>query len=319
MKRESFPLRLAVAEYDRTRPILDGRVQPDGIALKSESAWIGEFCLRPVYEEYDAAEMSLSWYVMARCRKEPVIALPVFPLRMIVHAYLFCRAEAPYTNPKDLVGKRVGTMRYRLTVNLWMRGILKEHYGVGPEELAWVTIEEEGAGFAPPPGVVVTCLPGRDPVELLLSGEIDALLWPELPEAFRRGDPRIRRLFPDCRTEVEHYWNRTGIFPITHTMVMGEALWKREPWIAERLVAAFREAQRQCEAYYHNDPKHLMLPRAVFILEEERATFGTDPWAHGLEPNRHVLETFIRYAHEQGYIPRRPALEELFAANTLSL
>ncbi|MEK7879547.1 MAG: ABC transporter substrate-binding protein, partial [candidate division NC10 bacterium] len=100
MKREPFPLTLAVAEYDRTRPLLDGRVQPEGIALTTKSGWIGEFCLRPVYEEYDAAEMSLSWYVMARGRREPVIALPVFPLRMLVHAYLFCRAEAPYTNPK---------------------------------------------------------------------------------------------------------------------------------------------------------------------------------------------------------------------------
>ena len=317
--KDPFPLRLAVAEYDRTRPLFDGRVRPEGIALQMESAWIGEFCLRPVYEEYYAAEMSLSWYVMARARKEPVIALPVFPLRMAVHAYLFCRAESPYTHPSDLVGKRIGTMRYRLTVNLWMRGILQEHYGVVPEEFSWVTAEEEGAGFVPPSGVSVTILSGRDPEEMLFAGEIDALLWPEIPRAFRQGDPRIRRLFPDCKGEVEGYFRRTGIFPITHTVVMGEALWKREPWIAERLVAAFREAQRVCDDFTYADPKHVGFPRSVLILEEERATFGPDPWPHGLEPNRHVLETFVRYAHEQGYIPRRLASEELFAPNTLAL
>lgn len=312
-------LTLAVAKYDRTLPILDGRVQPEGIALKTVSGWIGDFCIRPVYEEYDVAEMSLSWYVMARCRGEPVVALPIFPLRMPVHAYLFCRSDAPYKHPEELLGKRIGAGRYRLTVNLWARGILKEHYGVPPEACSWVTAEEEGAGFEIPRDISTRTLPGRNMEELLLNGEIDCLLSPVVPKAFQRGDPRMRRLFPDCRAEIAKYFRNTGIFPITHTVVMGEALWKREPWIAERMVMAFREAQRQVEEFYYADPKHLTLPQAVFVLEEERAAFGSDPWVQGLQPNRHVLETFVRYAHEQGYIPRRPALEELFAENTLGL
>jgi 4,5-dihydroxyphthalate decarboxylase len=85
---------LAVADYDRTRPLIDGRVQPNGIALTVNPGWIGDFCLRPVYEEYDVAEMSLSWYVMARTRGEPIVALPVFPLRMPVLAYVLVRADS---------------------------------------------------------------------------------------------------------------------------------------------------------------------------------------------------------------------------------
>ena len=314
-----LPLTLAVGNYDRTRPLLDGRVQPKGIALKAQTARIGEFCIRPVYEEYDAAEMSLSWYVMARVRREPVIALPIFPLRMPIHPYLFCRTDTPYTHPKDLVGKRIGTERYRLTVNLWARGILSEYYGIAPKELVWITSDEEGAGFSIPPGVSVTTRPGVDMEELLFKGEIDCLFSPVVPEAVRLGDPRIRRFFPNCKAEFEAYFKKTGIFPITHTVVMGEALWKREPWVAEHLFTAFQEAQRQCEDFYYADPKHLTLPQAIFILEEERAVFGPNPWVHGLNPNRHGLETFVRYAHEQGYISRRPALEELFAPNTLAL
>jgi 4,5-dihydroxyphthalate decarboxylase len=312
-------LTLAVAKYDRTLPILDGSVQPEGIMLKTVSGWIGDFCIRPVYEEYDMAEMSLSWYVMARCRQEPVVALPIFPLRMPVHAYLFCRSDAPYTQPRDLVGKRVGSSRYRYTVNLWVRGILEEYYDVSPQELSWITAEEEGAGFALPLGISVKLLPGRNMEELLLSGEIDCLLSPSVPKTFQQGDPRIRRLFPNCRAEVEKYFRSTGILPITHTLVMGEALWKREPWVAERMMTVFREAQRQVEDFYYADPKHLTLPGALFALEEDRTAFGCDPWTHGLEPNRHVLETFVRYAHQQGYIARQPALEELFAENTLTL
>ena len=314
-----FPLTLAVAKYDRTLPILDGRVKPEGITLKATSGGIGEFCLRPVYEEYDVAEMSLSWYVMARARGEPVIALPIFPLRMPVHAYLFCRADSPYTHPRDLVGKRIGTERYRLTVNLWVRGILKEHYGVRPEEILWVTAGEEGAGFTLPKEIPLTTLTDKNMEELLFSGEIDCLLWPVVPASFRRGDPRIRRLFPDAQAEFRDYVRTTGIYPITHTVVMGEALWRREPWIAERMVAALRESQRLVEEFYREDPKHLVLPSALFMLEEERAVFGPDPCAHGLEPNRRVIETFVRYAWEQGYIERRLGLEELFAANTHSL
>jgi 4,5-dihydroxyphthalate decarboxylase len=318
-EKSLFPLTLAVAEYDRTRPLLDGRVQLKGIALKAQTASIPEFCLRPVYEEYDAAEMSLSWYLMAHCREEPVIALPIFPLRMPVHAYLFCRTDAPYTHPKDLVGKRIGTRLYRSTINLWMRGILLEYYGIDPKELAWVTVGEEVTAFSVPPGISVTSRPGATMEELLLNGEVDCLFAPVLPEAFRRGDPRIRRLFPNCKAEFESYFRETGIFPITHTLVMNKTLWKQEPWVAEQLFYAFQEAQRQCENFYYADPKHLTLPRATFIIEEERQTFGPDPWAHGVNSNRHGLKTFVRYAHEQGYIPRVPSLEEIFAPNTLSL
>jgi 4,5-dihydroxyphthalate decarboxylase len=318
-EKRLLPLTLAVGNYDRTRPLLDGKVRPRGIALKAESPRIGEFCLRPVYEEYDAAEMSLSWYVMARCRREPVIALPIFPLRMPIHPYLFCRADAPYTHPRDLVGKRVGTERYRLTVNLWARGILSDSYGITPNQFSWVTEGEEGAGFSLPPGVSVEIRPGVNMEDLLFDGEIDSLFSPIVPESFRRGDPRIRRLFPNCRAEFDAYFNETHIFPITHTVVMNEALWNREPWVAEELFTAFREAQRQCEDFYYADPKHLTLAGAIFILDEERRIFGRDPWAHGLNANAHVLEAFVRYAHEQGYISRVPRLEELFARNTLSL
>ena len=110
-----YPVTLAVADYDRTRPLIDGRVKPDGIALTTNTSWIGDFCVRPVYEEYDTAEMSLSWYVMARTRGEPVVALPVFPLRMPVFAYVFVREDSPYTKPSDLVGKRVASILYRIT------------------------------------------------------------------------------------------------------------------------------------------------------------------------------------------------------------
>ena len=316
-----LPVTLAVGDYDRTRALLDGRARAEGIELRARSEPISDFCLTPVYERYDAAEMALSWYLMAHERGEPVVGLPIFPLRMPVHAYIFVRSDAPFTRPQDLAGRRIGTKRYRSTINVWLRGILREEYGVEPNDFRWITPAPEGAGYTIPPGISITVRPGemKDMEELLFNGGIDALITPVLPDAWRRRDPRMRRLFPDCQAEFERYYRRTGILPITHTVVMARALWEREPWAAGRLCAAFQEAQRRCLDFYAADPKHLSFAGALFILERERETFGPDPWAHGLQANRRALETFVRYAHEQGYIRRVPALEDLFVADPLPL
>jgi 4,5-dihydroxyphthalate decarboxylase len=313
-----YPVSLALADYDRTRPLIDGRVKPEGIALETECAWIGDFCHYPVYERYDVAEMSLSWYVAARCRGEPVVALPIFPLRMAVHGYIFCRTDAPYTSPKDLVGKRIASSGYRYTVNLWSRGIYKDVYGVSPEQMQWITCEHEGAGYEIPKGIDFRIAEGRTAEDLLFSGEADAVVGAMIPESFLKGDPRIRRLFPDVRAEMRSYYRQTGIFPVTHVMVMKEELAKDQPWIAKNIATAFRESQKVAEELLA-EPKRHMFPETVFILEEMRAAYGDNPWPQGLEPNRHVIETFVRYAHEQGYIPRRPSLDELFVANAASL
>ena len=308
------PVSLAVADYDRTRPLIDGRVIPEGIALQANTAWIGDFCLRPVYEEYDAAEMSLSWYVMARMRGEPVVALPVFPLRMPVLAYVFVRQDAPYTAPKDLAGKKIGTMLYRITVNLWLRGIFAEHYGLRPSDLNWVvTSNEEGAGFVLPPGINVSKSTGATPEELLERGEVDAIFVPELPESFVAGNAQLRRLFPEAQAETQALVRRLGGMPVTHTIVMNKSRADREPQVARSLTQAFMDAQDYCDDYASH-PKRVSMPEAVFALEQQRALYGTKPYVHGIEPNRNVLETFVRYAHKQGYIQRLPTLEELFPA-----
>jgi 4,5-dihydroxyphthalate decarboxylase len=306
-------LTLMLADYHRTRPILSGAVAAEGIKFKRTSAVPGEACLRPVYEEFDIAEMSLSWYVMARLRHEPVIALPIFPLRMFVHPYIFCSPSANISCPQDLKGKSVGMDEYRLTVGLWARGILREFFGVWPQDMAWVTSGPEKAGFVPAEGVCIT-IRDSDPETLLLSGEIDALIPPNTPRSFRKKDPRIRRVFSDCRRTVEEYYKQTGIFPITHTLVMRESLLEEHPWVVGELLRVFNEAERLCKESY-DYPKRLYFPSAVLLLEEEEEAFGTDPWIHGLgEQNRVTLEKFVEYAHEQGYISYRPAVENLFAS-----
>jgi 4,5-dihydroxyphthalate decarboxylase len=183
---------------------------------------------------------------------------------------------------------------------------------VRPEEMLWFTSEPEGAGFQPPDGVSITVWK-RSVESLLLDGAIDALIAPNVPASFRAGAPRIRRVFQDCRVEITEYFRATKIFPITHTVVLRESLVAEHPWIVSSLVNAFAEAEKICRKSYEY-PKRLALPTAVLLIEEEEAAFGQYPFQHGLTPqNQIVLEKFLRYAEEQGYIASRPKLTELFA------
>jgi 4,5-dihydroxyphthalate decarboxylase len=305
-------LTLLLADYHRTRPLLSGEITADGVKLQPRRAESGEACLRPVYEEFDIAEMSLSWYMMARCRKEPVIALPIFPLRMQIHPYVFCSSTSGIEGPEDLKGKRIGMDEYRLTVGLWARGILQEHYGFKPEDNEWFTSAPEKAGYQPPANIKITVV--DQPTEaLLLRGELDALIPPNIPAAFRAHDPRIRRVFKNIRNVVSDYFHKTNIFPITHTLVVRQALFDEHPWLASSLLNAFTEAEALCRKSYEY-AKRSAFPSAVLILEEEEELFGENPWGHGLTPeNQVVLEKFVQYAHEQGYLSHRPQLGELFA------
>ena len=162
--------------------------------------------------------MSLSWYMMARCRNEPVIALPIFPLRMQIHPYIFCAASSRIDRPEDLKGKKIGMDEYRLTVGLWARGILREYYGVRPEECEWFTSAPERAGYQPPADVNITVV--DEPTEaLLLRGEIDALIppYPLLHPPPRRGGgkrwrlvaPRMREFVGSDARRKEKIWHTT--------------------------------------------------------------------------------------------------------------
>jgi 4,5-dihydroxyphthalate decarboxylase len=315
-----IPISIAMADYDRTRRLIDGRVRPDGIELKTSGLYIGDFCMKPVYESYDVAEMSFSWYVMARCRGEPVVALPIFPLRMSVFAYVLVRADSSYNEPKDLIGKRIGVTAFRMTVNMWLRGIFREHYGLEPERVTWIkTWNDEGAGYVIPSSIRYTVADNRTPEQLLDRGEVDAIYVPELPQSFVEGRSSFRRLFRDAQGEMRNFVRSTGILPITHVIVMKRSLGEQKPWVAESLFRAFCEAQRQSDEYWFADEKHLAMSDAIFFLEQQRAAYGVNSWSHGFAKNRKVIETFLRYSHEQGYTRRRMSAEELFLENTLRL
>ena len=171
------------------------------------------------------------------------------------------------------MGKRIGAPGYRYTVNLWMRGILEDHYGMKATDVSWVTCEREGAGYVPPKDVDITIRERRTPEDLVLKGEVDAIFVPQLRVSFLTGKSGLRRLFRDPQAEMRNYFRSTGIFPVTHVLVMKKELVER-PWIAENMYRAFTAAQRQCDELYRYESKMVSLPDAVFILEQQRAAWG---------------------------------------------
>lgn len=312
------PIDIAFADYDRTRPLIDGRVKAKGLELRATNKWVGDFCTRPVYEEYDAAEMSLSWYVAARDRGEPCIAIPIFPLRDPILAFVYTRTDSPITKPSDLIGKRIGVQGFRYTINLWLRGLFKDHYGLAPEQVTWVSGEFEGNGYEPQPGIKIELRKGKSAPQRLKDGEVDAILSPRVPKEFQDREPWIRRLFPDCQSEVQRLVKKLGYIPVSHTIVMKKELAEREPWIAISLYNAFVEAQKSADECCWIE-KMTSYVDSMFILEQQKAAYGDDPFRNGFAPNRTVMETFIRYAHEQAYISRQMPVEELFVPETLGL
>lgn len=321
-------LTLSCWNYDRTRALADGSVRPDGIDLNYLTLPVEETFFRMLrYQEFDACEMSLSSYCVSLMRdKPPFIAIPIFPSRMFRHNGIYISAKSGIKEPKDLAGKRVGNPEYQLTAQVWIRGILADEYGVDPHSVRYFTGggetpgREEKLKLSLPPEIKIGPIgPTQTLSQMLADGELDAIYAPRAPSTLRTRPSDVKRLFPDYVPVERAYYQKTKIFPIMHTVVIRRELYERDRWIATSLYKAFAEAQRR--TYDDLDEvaaMKVMLPWTVAHVEEARRELGDDWWPYGLAPNRHVLDTFLRYHHDQGLSKRRLQPDELFAPETLA-
>lgn len=320
-------LTLACWDYDRTHALQTGAVRPQGIDLTYLPLPVEETFFRMLrHREFDAAEMSLSSYVMTLAAEEPpFVAIAVFPSRAFRHSCIFVNARSGIREPADLIGRVVGTPEYQMTAAVWIRGILAEHHGVPVEGVRYRTggLEQpnrpEKVALTLPPGVDVEPIGAGEVLSAMLaSGEIDALYTARMPSSFVERAPGVMRLFEDSRAVERAYFERTGIFPIMHVIALRRDVHERFPWVAQELYKAFLRARAEAVAgLYETAALKHMLPWLVQDVEQTRAVMGEDFWTYGLEPNRVALETFLRYSHEQGLSPRLLSAEELFAAETL--
>lgn len=315
-------LSVAVGDYDRTRPLFDGAVQIDGVnptylQLEPEEIFFRAFR----HADFDICELSMSSYTLKTAKGEsPYIAVPVFPSRAFRHTSIYIRKDRGISGPQDLKGKRVGVPEYQVTANVWVRAILQDEYGVSPADITWVRGGYEQPGRIEkitlnlPPDVRVENVPeGATISGMLAAGDLDAVIGPRAPSCFDQGHPQVGWLFPDPVAEASEWFRRRKIFPIMHLLGIRRALVDQHPWLPATVVKAF-EQSKACGLARLADTSatKVTLPFVEERLHAARALMGDDYWSYGLEPNRHVLETFLHHHHAQGLSPRLVRPEELF-------
>jgi 4,5-dihydroxyphthalate decarboxylase len=317
-------LTLACGASDRTVPLILGDVQPQGIDLTFLRMYPEEVFWRMTrHAEFDAAEMSMSSYMLRRSRgDESVMAIPVFTSREFRHSCVWVHAEAGISSPEDLRGKRIGAAEWQLTANLWIRGFLADDYNLQPSDMRWYL----GGLYQPGriekitlqlPGVEINPIQQHQTLsQMLQDGELDAVIGPRPPHGF--PGPKVKRLFQDFRAVEMDYFKRTHIFPIMHTIVIRRDVLERDPWVARSLYDAFVEAKKRAvEELRKPVVLYSTLPWQIAEIEATEALMGEDYWPYGLEKNRKTLETLMRYSCEQGIAERSVPLESLFATSTL--
>lgn len=324
-------LSIALDTNPRTRPILDGTVQPDGIDLVPTPLHPADMFWRQLkFAEFDVSEMSFSSLIKAvAAGDDRFVGIPVFTTHHFFQNWILVRRDAEIDTPADLAGKRVGVPEFQQTAAVWSRGILKHEFGVDQTEMEYwmerLPAQSHGGatGFAPPPGVTVNQVPAETNIgEMMMAGTLDAtLLFIRSANLIDRStvdlyeQPEIEPLFRDPAGEGLRYYRKTGIYPINHAVVIKREVAEKHPWAVLNIYQAFVRANALAD---QRRMEHIEYYRASGLISEDaHAALGEPLVRHGIKANRQTLETVTQYSNEQGLTPRRIALDEVFAKSTL--
>ena len=316
-------LRLSVAmgDYDRTRALLDGRVQIDGVDPVYMTLYPEEMFFRAMRsQDFDICELSFSSYMVKTAQNTcPYVAVPVFLSRAFRHTSIYVRKDKVH-KPEDLKGRRIGLPEYQLSAHVWARAILQDDHGVHPEDVTWLRggIETPGRpekiALKLPAGVRLENAPeGTTISELLDRGEIDGFMAPRPPSAQALSNPAVGWLFDDPTAAAKYYFKRTGIFPIMHVVGVRKTLCDAHPWLPMAVFKAFNQAKGAAlEALSDTSATKVTLPFVEEQLKAARETMGQDFWSYGVAANRATLDAFLRHHHAQGLSQKRMQIEEIF-------
>ena len=307
----------AFGEYDRTWPLRSADVQIPGVRLDVHFLEPSDIFRRMCAEQaFDVSEMSLGAHCsMTAAGDCPFVGLPAFPSRAFRHAMIFLNEDSGIDVPADLNGKRIGIREWGMTAVVWIVGILGDHYGFDLHSAKWVAAQAPRVAMPMPANTAMRILePGEDLVSMLETGDLDAALLLSDPSTSRNGRSNVRRLFSQHAAEERAYYQRTGLHPLMHTVVLRRALYEAHNGLAERLYAGLCRAREHAkERLADTGVLSAMLPFLAQHVAETREAFGEDYWPYGVEPNRPELECLVRYAYEQGLTSRQLAAAELFA------
>ena len=275
-------LRTALGKHDHVKPLKDGSIQSDRVRLE-----LVEFDPLPKAFRHmvrggdlDVSEMALTTHLLAHHFRKPLTALPLPLWRRLHHSNLVCATGSAIGGPKDLEGKKVGVRAYSQTTGVWIRGILASQYGVDLGKITWVTMEDAHvAEYQDPPGVV-RHTGGKPLRDLLLSGELAAIMGE------RDVEPNnIRPVIADADAAGKKWSRATGIFPVNHVVSVRSELLQQHPWLGAELMRMFEAA---------------------------RAKSGAHALPYGIEPNRAAMQMLLDFAADQRLTPRTYRVDELF-------
>jgi 4,5-dihydroxyphthalate decarboxylase len=318
---------VACAAYDRTWPLISGRVAIEGcdanvVVLDPSEAFVRAYRS----QDFDITELSASSHILTTARGDaPYIAVPAFVSRLFRHSSFYIRTDRGIKSAKDLRGRTVGVTEYQMTAGLWARGLLSDDFGVRSQEIHWRRGGMDHPGLAErtpiklPDDIDLKPIPEDKTLSgMLEAGEIDAMIAARAPGPFLRGAPNIGRLWPDFRAAEEDYFKRTGLFPIMHLIGIRRSLVEKHPWLGPSVLKAFTRAKTIALAEMEDvGISRASLPWLPSDVAHSKAIMGPDIWPYGYPANQKAVDCMLRWSLEQGLSHRQVTAEELFAPGTM--
>lgn len=327
MNKRSFTM--ALERHDRHAPFFMGAVKyPDGVEIVPLEIGVGKLTGRRDGQdrhgrmfrdrEFDICEQSLSSYIIAKSRGATFTAAPVFQRRLFSQNCFYINIDSGIETPADLAGKRVGILSFQTTLCVLAKGDLRWEYGVAWQDINWFVQQAEELAWDGGDGVSIQSIPaGGNAGDMLIAGELDAVVMPNPPPAMMARPDRVQRLFDDPRGECIGYFTKHGYCPIMHLMVFPDEVVEAAPWLPQATIDMCDEATRLTYDYY-DDPNFSLLLFSRNELEAQRQQLGRDPWVSGLAANRANLEHFIEFMVDQRLIDAPIAVDDLFHPSVLN-
>jgi len=291
-------------DYDYLAPLACGDVVVEGVELTLHRDTPGALDRIQNDPSVQVGELSFSRYLLRLAASDrSLVGIPIFANRGFRHRCFYVRRNSGLNELKNLAGKRIGINDWPATGNTWSRAALREQ-GVRIEQIKWLVGMIDSKTTRRPQGTLpsfaVAAAPGRLLRDMLLEGELDALLCPNPPEGFLAPNSPIVRLFSDFRRVEQEYYRRTGIFPVTHILGIRREVFERSPWVVRNLYQAIEEskARWQVSRRVLNDTT----PWIVADIEDAIALFGADWWPNGVEANRKAIQALCDEQLAQGLV-----------------
>lgn len=284
----------------------EGLVSPAGFQLQFQEipSLVKGFRRMVRHLEFDVSEMALTTYLTAREHGVAFTALPIFLVRGFHHGAVLYNRQSTIRHPKDLEGRRVGVNRgYTVTTGVWARGILASEYDVDLDRVTWLLSGDEHVESYVPPPNVVSVGPGADLADMLIAGEIDAVIGVDVDH------PDVAPLIRDPRGAAISALRDRAFYPINHLIVLKDEVLQRYPDAAAAVYTAFSEAKERYVAQLASGQVADLADRMYAAVMK---TTGADPLPYGVELNRPILEQLLKFALEQHILTRPIKIDDVF-------